>query len=67
MDKEDVTYMDNIPVYVMESHTVIIKNKILPFVTVWINLETMMLSEMSHRERLYIIIYMKNLKQRECI
>ena len=67
MDKEDVTYMDNIPVYVMESHTVIIKNKSLPFVTVWINLETMMLSEMSHRERLYIIIYMKNLKQRECI
>ena len=62
-----MTYMDNIPVYVMESHTVIIKNKSLPFVTVWINLETMMLSEMSHRERLYIIIYMKNLKQRECI
>ena len=62
-----MTYMVNIPVYVMESHTVIIKNKSLPFVTVWINLETMMLSEMSHRERLYIIIYMKNLKQRECI
>lgn len=43
----------------MESYTVIIKNKILPFKTVWRNLETMTLSEMSHRERLYITIYME--------
>lgn len=55
MDKEDVTYIDNIPVYVMESFTVIIKSKSLPFVTVMTNLETRMLSEMSHRERLYRI------------
>ena len=62
MDKEDVTYIYNIPLYAMESYTVIVKNKFLPFVTLWTNLETIMLSEMSHRERLYIIIYMKNLK-----
>ena len=67
MDKEDVMYIYNIPLYAMESYTVIIKNKFLPFVTLWTNLETIMLSEMSHRERLYIIIYMKNLKKKECI
>ena len=65
MDK-DVIYIDNIPVYVMESYTVIIKNKILPFVTVWRNLETMMLSEMSHRERLYYHLYEES-KKKVCI
>ena len=44
MDKEDV-------VYIMEYYSATKKNKILPFATTWIELQSMMLSEMSVRER----------------
>ena len=59
MDKEDV-------VYTMENYAAIKRNKILPFAATWMDLEGIMLSEMSDRERqiLYVIIYMWNLKNK---
>ena len=53
MDKEDV-------VYIYSGILVIKKNEILPFAITWMQLEGIMLSEMSERERqiLYVIIYM---------
>ena len=43
------------------------KNEILPFAAMWIDLENIMLSEMSDRERqiLYDITYMWNLKNKQ--
>ena len=42
MDKEDV-----VCVYIMEYYSAIKKNKILPFATTWMDLEGIMLSEIS--------------------
>ena len=41
------------------------KKEIMPFVTTWMNLEGIMLNEMSERERqiLHAITYMWNLKK----
>ena len=52
-------------IHTMEYNTAIKKNKILPFVTTWMDLEGIMLSEMSDRERqiLYAFTYMWNLIQ----
>ena len=44
MDKEDV-------VYTMEYYSAIKKNEILPFATVWMELEGNMLSEISQSEK----------------
>ena len=44
MNKEDV-------VYTMKYYLVIQKNEILPFATTWMELECIMLNEMSVRER----------------
>ena len=41
MDKEDV-------VYTMEYYSAIKKNEILPFAATWMDLENIMLSEISH-------------------
>ena len=38
-------------VCVMEYYSAIKKNKILPFVTTWMDLEGIMLSEISHRTK----------------
>ena len=48
----------------MEHYSVIEKNEILLFATTWMDLEGVMLNEMSERERqiLYDITYMWNLK-----
>ena len=58
MDKEDVVYIYN---GILLSHK---KNEILPSATTWIDLEGIMLNEMSDRERqiLYNLTYMWNLK-----
>ena len=50
----------------MDNYTIIRKNGILPFATTWINLEGIMLREMSDRERqiFYVITYMWNLKNK---
>lgn len=39
-----------------------IKNEILPFLTMWMELEGIILNEISQRQILYVIIYMWNLK-----
>ena len=44
MDKEDTVYE-----YKMEYYSTIKKNEISPFVTTWMDLETIMLSEISLR------------------
>ena len=48
----------------MEYYSAIKKNEILPFAATWMDLEGIMLSEKSDRERqiLYDITYMWNLK-----
>ena len=46
MDKEDVVY-----IYTMEYYLVIKKNEILPFATMWMELEGIILSEISQLEK----------------
>ena len=38
-------------VYMMEYYSAIKKNKIMPFVPTWMELETLILSEVSHKEK----------------
>ena len=45
MDKEDVVY-----IYTMEYYSAIKKNEILPFATLWMELEVIMLSDISLRK-----------------
>ena len=53
----------------MEYYSAIRKNKILPFATTWMDLEIIILCEISQRRQiLYDITYMRNLKSTdECI
>ena len=46
MDKEDVVYM-----YTMEYYSAINKNEIMPFAATWMDLEIIILSEVSQIER----------------
>ena len=46
MDKEDVVY-----IYTMEYYSAVKKNEILPFATIWMELEGIMLSEISQPEK----------------
>ena len=46
MDKEDVVY-----IYTMEHYAAIKRNEILPFAMMWIELEGIMLSEISQSEK----------------
>ena len=59
MHKEDVVYKYN-------GILTIKTNESLPFATTWMDLEGIMLIEMSDRERqiLYVITYMWNLKNK---
>ena len=45
MDKEDVVY-----IYTMEYYSPIQKNEILPFATMWMEVECIMVSEISQRK-----------------
>ena len=52
-----------------DAHThsgILLRHEVLSFATMWMNLEGVMLSEMSDRERqrLYVITYIWNLKKR---
>ena len=58
MDKEDV-------VYTMEYYSAIKKNEIMPFAATWMDLEIIILSEVSQtKTNITHIIYMWNLKRR---
>ena len=48
LDKEDVVY---IYIYTMEYYSAIKKNEVLPFSATWMDLEGIMLSEMSQTEK----------------
>ena len=48
MDKENVVYIYNIYNEILLSHK---KNEILPFVTTWMDLEGIILHEISHTEK----------------
>ena len=50
--------------YTMEYYSVIKNNEIMPFAATWINLEIIILSEISERQTSYDITYMWNLKKR---
>ena len=56
--KKDVGYIQD---EILLNHK---KNEILPFATIWMDLEGIVLSEMSDRERqkLYHVTYMENLR-----
>lgn len=51
MDKEDACMCIHTHTYsyMMEYYTAIKKNKLLPFITMWMNLEGMMLGEVGQR------------------
>ena len=52
MDKEDVAYIYlSIHIYMMEYYSAIKKNDILLFATTWMDLEGIMLSEISQAEK----------------
>ena len=59
MDKEDVIYTYN---GILLSHK---KNEILPFATTWMDLESVMLSEISQRQMPYDFTYMWNLETKQ--
>ena len=46
MDKEDVVY-----IYTMEYYPAIKKNEIMPFAAIWLDLEIVILSEISQTEK----------------
>ena len=46
MDKEDVVH-----IYIMEYYSAIKKNEIMPFVATWMDLEIIILSEVSQTEK----------------
>ena len=58
MNKEDVV------IYTMKYYSALKKNEILPFAATWMDLETVILSEVSHTEteKYHGIAYMQNLK-----
>ena len=47
-DKEDVVY---IYIYTMEYYSAIKTNEIMPFTATWLNLEILILSEVSQKEK----------------
>ena len=49
-------------IYTMEYYAAIKKNEIMPFVATWMDLEIIILSEVSQRQIPYDITYMRNLK-----
>ena len=49
-------------IYTMDYYSAIKKKEILPFATMWMDLEAIMLSEISQRKTNTVITYMWNLK-----
>ena len=46
MDKEDVVY-----IYIMEYYSATKRNEIMPLSAIWLQLEILILSEVSHKEK----------------
>ena len=65
MDKEDVVCMCVCVCVYLEYYSAIKRNEIMPFAATWLNLEIIILSDKSHKERqvLYDIAYLWNLKR----
>ena len=59
MGKKEVVY-----IYTMEYYSTIKKNKILPFATTWMELEGIMLSEISQRQKSYDFTHMRTLRDK---
>ena len=57
MDKEEVVH-----IYTMEYYSGIKKNEILPFATLWMELECIMLSKIKERQTTYDFTHMWNLR-----
>ena len=57
MDKEDVVY-----IYTIEYYSAMIKNKILLLAATWMELEIIILNELSQKEKYEYITYMWTLK-----
>ena len=57
MDKKDVVY-----IYTMEYYLTVKNNEIMPFATTWMELEDIMLSEISQRKLSYDFTLMWNLR-----
>ena len=51
MNKEDVTFYTHTHTHTLEYYTAIRKNEILPSATTWMDLEGIMLSEISQTEK----------------
>ena len=49
----------------MDYHSAMLKNEILPFETTWIDLESIVLSEIRQNQRLCNFTYLWNLKNRQ--
>ena len=45
-----------VPIYTMEYYSGVKKNEILPFATMWMHLESIMLSEISQRKTKYCML-----------
>ena len=59
-------------IYITEYYSAIKKKEILPFVTMWVDLESIMLSEINHPEKdkysmLSLICGIKKKKRNECV
>ena len=50
MDKEDVVY-----IYTMEYYSTIKKNEIMPFAATWMDLEIIILNELSEKDKYHMI------------
>ena len=61
MDKENVVFVH---IYIMEHYSTIKRKEILAYVTTWMNLEDIMLSEISQsqKDKYYMIPLMRYLK-----
>ena len=51
-------------IYTMEYYSTIKKNEILPFVTMWMELEGIILSEIRERQKSYDFIHMRTLRDK---
>ena len=51
-------------IYTMEYYSAITKNEILPFATMWMEPEGIMLSEVSQRQKSYDFTHMRNLRHK---